>query len=148
MILLYKVLGGLALVAALFSAVNAYNGHQQNIGYLKAKAEFDADLLVKVAAARAEEKADQAAKDAAISKGVEREKELRRIISDRDAAARGLRFTVDRLRERVQAGNFETCNIAVVALTTVFEECVGRYSAVAEIADRHASDVQLLLEAP
>lgn len=148
MTILYKILGGLALIAALFMAVNWYNGHQQDIGYAKAKGEYDADLVVKLAEAHAKGKANAEQKDKAISEGVEREKNLRRIISERDAVANGLRVTVNNLRERLSGQTVEACRVTSLTLAAVFEECVGRYSAMAEIADRHASDVRLLLEAP
>lgn len=148
MTLPYKLLGVALAVAGLFLLVGWYNGYQQGIGYTKAKGEYDAALLVKIAEAREDEREAQAQKDKAILEGVKREQELRKTLADRDAAARGLRYTINDLRQRVPGASCEACRVTAVALTAVFEECVGRYSAVAEAADRHASDVQLLLAAP
>lgn len=144
----YKILAGVGLVVVLFFTVNWYNGYQQDIGYAKAKSEYDADLVVKLAEARSEEREAAALKDKAIKEGVEREKKLRETIALRESVNDGLRYTLNNLRQRVSGETGEACRGTALTLAAVFEECVGRYSAVAEAADRHASDVQLLLEAP
>lgn len=126
---------------------NRFIASVEQRGYDKAVGEYAVKRAESIAEAATETAAKIAAKDAAIEEGVEREKELRRLMAVGAAANAGMRHTINNLRSGLLGQSNQTCANTGNALAAVLEECVGRYLAVAEVADRHASDAKTLSEA-
>lgn len=77
----------------------------------------------------------------------DREQKLRADSAAAHAAARSLRDTVAALSTELSTAPAEACRATAAAALAVLSECSGRYRAVAEAADGHASDVRTLTEA-
>jgi hypothetical protein len=77
---------------------------------------------------------------------VSREVSLRHHAVELRDVAGGLRIaTRDVVRTATESP--ESCPVATAAIAAVFDQCVTEYSALAEIADRHVSDLQTINEA-
>ena len=86
-------------------------------------------------------------KEDAEQKAAEREATLR---TERDRALAGagrLRDDIATLRARLPHAIPSTCIATADAVATLLDQCQQEYRAMAEVADRHASDVKTLTEA-
>ena len=101
--------------------------------WLKQKAEAEA-------ANRAKEQQIHADYASAIAKGIERENSLRDAFNAARSSSDGLRGTVATLRGQLSDASAASARLAADTALAVFGECSSRYGAVAEAADRHASD--------
>ena len=143
-----KFLAFAAVVVLCLLGLSRYNAHQQQIGYDKAKAEYTALMAEKVAAAAKETAALNTQLEVARNDAVKREQALRSVAAASAASDARLRNTVADLRSRLSNAPAEAARNAASALADVFGDCEAKYRELAEIADRHASDVKTLMDAP
>ena len=141
MTLLYKLLGVLALIAALFFAVNWYNGHQQGIGYQKAVAEYNVKLIAAQTKAAEDTERLTKEKDDAIAQRIETEKKLAESKHAAAVASGGLRDTITDLRGQLSSATVEACRATADAGLRLLGACQERYIGVAAAAKGHQSDV-------
>lgn len=142
-----KALAVLAFLAATFVAGCTTGREQVQDKWDAAKGIQMQAALAAESAARAKEQSMQQQLNEAQNAATERETKLR---ADYDAARRaalGLRDTVASLRSGLPGASADSCRTTADAALAVFGECSAEYQRVAEIADRHASDRQTLIEA-
>jgi len=139
----YNLLATLALLAgAFFSGWTTQGWHRDSLEKDNAEQKLAEVRSNAAASVRRVENVIQATNAAAA-----RERGLR-------ADAAGARNELDRLRDVLQDYERGTAGIPpascpdrAIALSDVLQECAGRYSGLAEKADRHASDLQTLMDA-
>ena len=76
-----------------------------------------------------------------------REARLKRDVANAQSAVVGLRNELGTLQARLATSTDEAVLNAAASIGALFVQCADDYRAMAEIADRHASDVQTLTEA-
>lgn len=76
-----------------------------------------------------------------------REARLKRDAANAQSAVVGLRNDLSALRSRLATSTEASCLAAADSLGVLLTQCAEDYRAMAEVADRHASDVQTLMEA-
>ena len=76
-----------------------------------------------------------------------REARLKRDVANAQSAVVGLRNELGTLQARLATSTDETVLNAADSLGVLLAQCAEDYRAMAEVADRHASDVQTLTEA-
>lgn len=132
----------LALACALmFSHFTAYR-HGKGI----ARAEYESARAAAADEAQRIEALRQSAVDLAAQQAAKREAAVRADAARARSQLDGLRGDLQAVRER--AGQSEhAARQSVAALSDVFEQCGKRYSELAEVADRHASDSLKLQQA-
>ena len=140
MTLLYKLLGAVALIAALFFAVNWYNGHQQGIGYQKRVAENNVEFIAKQEQSIQETARMLKGKEDAVNERIASEKKAKILVASAHAESNGLRDTITDLRSKLSSATVEACRATADALADVFGQCADRLVDVATKADGHAAD--------
>ncbi len=140
----YKLLFEVVLIGALAAGViigaHWFLEYERDIGRNEVRVEYAAKLAEAkdAAALRLKDMTEQ--RDAAISKGTEREITLRNVAAGGAAASVGLRDALAGIRNGVPTATIETLRNSTSTLATVLTDCQGRYRELAEKADRHASD--------
>ena len=76
-----------------------------------------------------------------------REARLKRDVANAQSAVVGLRNDLGALRARLATSTETSCLATADSLGVLLGQCAEAYRDVSEIADRHASDVQTLIEA-
>ena len=76
-----------------------------------------------------------------------REARLKRDVANAQSAVVGLRNDLSALRSRLATSTEASCLAAADSIGGLLAQCAEDYRAMAEIADRHTSDVQTLIEA-
>ena len=76
-----------------------------------------------------------------------REARLKRDVANAQSAVVGLRNDLGALRARLATSPVAACLATADSLGVLLGQCAEAYRDVSEIADRHASDVQTLIEA-
>ena len=76
-----------------------------------------------------------------------REARLKRDVANAQSAVVGLRNDLGALRARLATSTEASCLATADSLGVLLGQCAEAYRDVSEIADRHASDVQTLIEA-
>ena len=76
-----------------------------------------------------------------------REARLKRDVANAQSAVVGLRNDLSALRDRLAKSPVAACLDTADSLGVLLGQCAEAYRDVSEIADRHASDVQTLIEA-
>ena len=76
-----------------------------------------------------------------------REARLKRDVANAQSAVVGLRNDLSALRARLATSTEASCLATADSLGVLLGQCAEAYRDVSEIADRHASDVQTLIEA-
>jgi hypothetical protein len=110
-------------------------------GYNEAVAEFRTKTLIAEIAARDKLlKQEQEAQNAAAI----REQEIKRLSTALAASNQQLRVTTATIRNTLPTVSCDAARRTADTAITVFEECTGKYTEVAENAERHASDVRTL----
>ena len=137
----------LALASGICFGVHRFLEHEQNIGYQKAVAEYTAKALVAEQAARAKETLLTQQLNEAQNAAIQREKVIRDTSAAAAAASVSLHDTLTAVRGGVPSQSSDALSRSVVALTGVLDNCQREYRTVAEVADRHASDVKTLTDA-
>ena len=136
-----------AVVVALGFAWNGFIKHEQNIGYQKAVAEYNVKLLAAKEAADKREQELSAQVQEAQANGLKREETIRTLAAAVGKSSDSLRNTANAIRLGLPSATVEAARTAADAFAAVFTECQGRYGALAEKSDGHASDVRTLEEA-
>jgi hypothetical protein len=148
---LYARLAGLGVAITLILCacfgVHRFLEHEQSIGYQKAVAEYTAKALVAEQAARAKETLLTQQLNEAQNAAIQREKVIRDTSAAAAAASVSLHDTLTTIRSGVSSASADALSKSVVALTGILDNCQREYRGVAEVADRHASDVKTLTDA-
>lgn len=124
---------GIAAVLA-FSHFTAYRSGKSHV-----RTEWDLAKATANTEARRMEQSRQSRADEAARSAVSRQAGLSADAARARAAADGLRDELDATR-LYAAQSLDAATKSVAALSDVFQQCSRRYSELAEIADRHASD--------
>lgn len=139
------VIGSLALGAAV-TVHRTIEAHDERVRSV-VRAEFAQKMADAKDAAKVREDELRTQRDDAINKGNEREQTLRTVAAGGTAASVGLRDALANLRIGVPSATIEALRNSTTTLATVLTDCQGRYRALAEVADRHASDTKTLSDA-
>jgi hypothetical protein len=139
------VIGTLA-AGALYGA-HLFLEHERDIGRNEVQALWDKQSAADEKAARIREAELTKQRDDAIAQGANRENLIRTLAAGSNAANLGLRDTLAAIRAGVPGASSDALGKSVTTLSTVLADCTGRYHALAERADRHASDVKTLQDA-
>lgn len=142
-----ELLGGLALIAGICWGVHEFLEHERDIGRDEVRTEYAQKLAEAKEAAKLREDDLRDQRDAAVNKGNEREQTLRTVAAGSTAASIGLRDALGTIRDSVSGATIEALRNSTATLSTVLEDCQGRYRSLAEVADRHASDAHTLSDA-
>lgn len=125
-----------------------------SVGAGRVQSQWDSEKIVQQQQAHAAEMAARAKEQSLINKSQEaqnaatiREQKIRADADAARAAAGGLRNTIAALRGQLSSTTAEACRSTADAALAVFGDCQARYGALAEAADRHASDVKHCLDA-
>ncbi len=147
----YKAAIEIGLVAAigigLTIGAHVFMDHQQDIGYQRATAEFNAR---QVAIDAAQQKIEADLRDQ-----LEKAENAAKIRQDVNASAaasavavsNSLLGTLAAIRASSSTATVDALRSTTAALTTVFADCQERYTTLAKAADGHASDVKTLMDA-
>lgn len=140
----------LAIITAIISFAVWWHRHdmkEQDIGYQRAVAEYQAKLVTAQEAARQREvdmaKQLQEAQNAA----AQRDQTIRTLSAATGAASNSLRDTINTIRSGVPVATADALRQSVDKLGAILNECQGRYRSVAEAADRAESDKRTLMDA-
>jgi hypothetical protein len=142
--LLFEVIVIGALAAGVLYGVHEFLEHERDIGRNEVQARWDAQQKKDIDAARLHEAELTAQLDRALQEGANREALIRTLAAGSSAANLGLRDTLAAIRAGVPNASADALGKSVATLSTVLADCSGRYQALAERADRHASDVKTL----
>jgi len=147
----YKLMIEIAVFGALAAGV-VYEGHvflvhEQQIGYDKAVAEFTQKENEALKAAAEKTAALQKQLDEANQHAQIREQTIKSLAAAANTASGGLHDTIAAIGRSVPSASIDALRVAVTTFGTVLNDCQNTYRAMAEIADRHASDVKTLTEA-
>lgn len=116
-------------------------------GYNEAVSEYTAKQLIAEQAARAtEQKLNKQIEDAEHA-GNLREQANKKLSGDLAVVSRKLRDTTTTMRSKLSTDSIDAIRTTADAALTVFGECEERYTAMAENATGHASDVLTLTQA-
>lgn len=142
-----EALAFMTLVAGITYGVHTFLNHERQIGYDKAVAEYTARELVAEQVSRATEqrltKQIEDAQNEAVIRN-EQIQELARAVADSSGS---LHDTVAALRGGLPTASVDALRHTADAALAVFSDCQAKYGRLAEVADRHASDVETLTEA-
>lgn len=124
-----------------------YTARQQQIGYDRAKGEYErAELVRDAAQSKLDAFLNKRVSDAE-SKATEREQAQKTISAATGASLDRLRNTVNQTVAGSNTATLEALRATTATLGTVFQDCAGRYRKMAENADGHANDVRTLSDA-
>ncbi len=136
-----------AAILICIASVYAIYRRGQSVGYEKAKTEYTHDLLLATQRAREKEikltKQLQEAQNGATA----RNKKIAKLSNGINASSSRVRDTIKTVRDSLSSASSETLHNNADTALQLFGECQSEYSKVAEAAQRHASDAQLLEEA-
>ncbi len=142
-----KVVAVAMAFAIIAAGVLYFRRHEQQIGYDKAVAEYTKkELAAEIKAREIENTLNvklQGAQNAATERGIK----INELSRNLNAATGKLRDTIATLRRDLPNSTPLACNQTADTVLAVFDDCQGKYTDMAEKADRHASDVKMLLEA-
>lgn len=144
---LAEFIGALALVAAVCWGVHEFLEHERDIGYQRAVAEYTAKEAAAKDAARLREQDLQRQLQEARNAATLRDQTIRDTATAAAAASTSLHDALGALRSRVPGATADALGKSVTTLTTVLDDCQAKYRGMAEVADRHASDVKTLTDA-
>lgn len=147
----YKIALEILLACALglwvVREVHVFLEHERDIGRKEVQALWDKQTDADKEQARIKTAELESQKAEAEKNGASREQTIRTLAAATGSASNGLRDTLATIRGSVPGASTETLAKSVATLTIVLAECQGRYSAMAERADRHASDAKTLSDA-
>jgi hypothetical protein len=147
MILFYKILGLVALLAALSGGLWKLDKSRQSIGYGRAVAEYTAQALKADQAARQREQELQSQVTKAQDDSKLRETKLSADAAAARRAANGLRDDLATIRNSLPSLAHDAIERYADTASIVFQECTDRYSDLAAKTDAIASDRQTLIDA-
>lgn len=137
----------LAVVLAWLASLFVVGSWQNTAGAESERLVWQQGQMAAERLARSKEQAIINQLEAARNEAVIREQENRRAAASAAAADSRLRGTISDLRRSLAGATAETVRITADAGLSLFGECTAEYRALAEIADRHASDVKTLTDA-
>lgn len=136
-----------AVIAGLAYVIHAFLAAERTIGYQKAVGEYTAKQIDAEQTARAtEQKLTKQVEDAQNAANL-REQDIKKMSVDLATTNRKLRDTTLSVRSKLSTDSCDTVRKAADAALTVFSECTREYTAMAENATGHASDVITLIDA-
>ena len=136
-----------AILAAVTIYINRYLSSVEQRGYDRAVVEYQAKVIKAQNDAVIESNRRMQLVEDAINRRNDREKSIRAVADAAGVAVGGLRNELDAARAGMSVADAATLRNAATTLTAVFGDCAERYTGLAEKADRHASDVQAMIEA-
>lgn len=140
--ILILVGAGILVVSALY-----YADHLEQKGYDKAVLEYQGILLEAETKARISEQIMTKNLEEARNEATTKSLEIDKLNRDLSNTSRSLRDTITASKNRINTDSTEALRITADTALTVFGECQARYGEMAETADRHALDVEMLLKA-
>lgn len=147
----YRLLVELAVVGAvaLYGSyrIHLFLLHERQLGAQKVQQEWDSQKARDEKAAAEREALWNARIQDANTHANAREQTIRALAAAAGNSDVRLRDTLEAIRRSVPTATPETLGRTVTTLSTVLQECTGRYRELAEKADRHASDVKKFEEA-
>ncbi len=147
----YKLLIEVTLIGSLIAGIrfgiHQFLSYELDIGYQKAVAEYTkrGNAALKAAADKATAPAQQLAE--ANNHAQAREQTIKTLSVAAGAASVSLRDAIGSISRGASTASVDALRKSTATLATVFNDCQGKYRAMAEIADRHASDTKTLTEA-
>lgn len=139
---LYIALICASLVFGFYSLTNKYEA----IGYNKAKSEDIEFLLKKEQEFRLKEKQYNETLMKALNEREIANAKLAGIFNSNKSAIFGLRQQIDQFNRSMPSNSIAANADRITALSSVFSECIGAYSDMAEQADKHYQDSKLMLK--
>jgi hypothetical protein len=145
--LLFEILiiGVIAVGAAW--GIHEFLEHERDIGRAEVQVRWDKQIEADKEARRVREAELTRQRDDAVAQRDEREKTIRNLAAGSSAASLGLRDTLNAISSSVPTASIEALRQSTTALSSVLNECQGRYRELAEKADRHANDAKTLDDA-
>lgn len=144
--LLFRIIAMAAIAAALFgSGWTAQGWHRDSLEKDRVEQQFQEDLAV----AQADAASDVRRLDRVIeaqNAATVRATGMRSAVADLRLERDGLRDELAQAKARLPGQDHQACLDRATSLSRVFEACTGRYSEVAERAERHISDIQSLID--
>lgn len=144
------ILEGLAILALIIGIAELWHRHnvsQQDIGYQRAVAEYQAKDNEKLKAALAQTTFYKQQLNEAQQHANDREKVLLAAATAASSASTGLQHTLETIRNGVPSATVDALRQTTATLTSVLGECQARYRELGQKADGHANDVQTLIDA-
>jgi N-methylhydantoinase A/oxoprolinase/acetone carboxylase beta subunit len=145
--LLIEVIAIGAIILGIAFGIHKFLSYEQQIGYDKAVAEYTAKENEALKAAAEKTAALQKQLDEANQHAQAREQTIKSLAAAAVTASGGLHDTINAISRSVPSASIDALRIAVSTFGTVLNDCQNTYRAMAEIADRHASDARTLTEA-
>ena len=139
-----KALTAAVVVVVLLWAYNEFIEYQQNIGYQRAVAEYNQDMIDAMDAAdQRERELTQKVKEAQ-DEGLKREETIKTLAAAVGRSSAGLRDTTSTIRLGLPGLAVDAARQTADTALALFGECQERYGRLAEKADGHVNDVQTL----
>jgi hypothetical protein len=146
----YKLMIEIAVFGLMAAGVvyegHAFLVHKQQIGYDKAVAEYTQKENEALKAAAEKTAALQKQLDAANQHAQIREQTIKSLAAAATTASGGLHDTIAVIGRSMPGASIDALRVATITLAGVLNDCQNTYRAMAEIADRHASDVKTMTE--
>ena len=142
-----EALAALALLIGVCFGIHTFLEHERDIGYQRAVAEYTAKEAQAKDAARLHEQDMQKQLQEARDAATQRDQTIRDAAAAASASATSLHDALSALRNRVPGATADALGKSVTTLTTVLDDCQATYRSMAEVSDRHASDVKTLTDA-
>lgn len=139
------VFGALASGAVL--GVHTVLEHAREAGRAEVRAEWGRANVAAEKAAKAQSEAWRGARDAAVTDGAKREETIRSLAATSAAAAGGLRDAVAKIDRAVPDYSADALRALTGTYGQLLAECAGRYTGMAEKAERLNNDKRTLMEA-
>lgn len=139
----------LILVASLSAAfgLRMIYLHIENQGYQKAQSEFVAKSLKDMELARAKEQSLQIKINEANNERTKQEQALSIVVASNRERTNQLRQQLDTANRNLSKYSSAALIERVNTVSDIFQQCTVAYTDMAEKADRHAADVQLMINA-
>ena len=139
------VIGGLLISASIWW--HRFLDSEQEIGYKRAVAEYDAKLVIIQAEAVKESNTLRQQVVDAQNAGVKREQENALLLTAVNSTSIGLRNATNSIIRGLPTDTIDALRATTIALTTVFNDCQSKYVEMAKNADGHANDTKTLVQA-
>ena len=140
----YNLLAGLALlVGAFFSGWTTQGWHRDSLEKSHATAQYESNLESERLARRSDTARAERVLAAQNASAI-RERDIRSVVDLVRGERNGLQQELAAAQARLPTLPHQACIDRAAALSSIFDQCTGRYSDVAERADRHVNDIQTL----
>lgn len=142
-----ELLALLALIASLCFGIHRFLESEQKIGYDRAVSEYKEKQIIAEQDARQRETVLRDQIERAQNEATKRNELLRVTTDSTRVMSNSLHDTLSHYSNGMPSASTDTINKSITTLATVLDQCQGKYSEMAGIADRHASDVKTLTDA-